>query len=540
MSHETFDLAGRQRRWIERLTLARRMFARGTSAAALTALVVMAGGAWNVTRAQDQLRDSRRVVKIPPATSGLVAGERSRTTVTDRRALPAQGTPNPGHASPAPGTLLWQDLFNQAEGFDEPSAVAAGAGVIAVVGESTNAAGAFQLIVRAYDGETGVLLWQDTNTEGIFDEGAAIAIRDGIVVVGGGSDGVDGTTAGLVRAYALRTGHVLWDDVFSSPGSATSIQALAIEGNTVFAAGLGGANCSFFEISDCNWVVRSYDLKRGRLRWAIELDGEVHADDQAFAVAVLEDRVFVSGAISLDLEFTQVAFSVAALDARSGRELWRDVSTDGGGGAIRVATDRGRVFVVGLDGNNWLVRRYDPRHGGVIWEDVYSRTGTLSEVFDVAWQLDVQGNSLLVSGYGSQDGPNFVSRDWVVRAYDARNGELRWMDELDFAGGFDEAIGGAAIRNGQALTYGVVSTADTGPLMYVRSSDLDDGALLWESLEAEFDNSSPFGARISMVVDDSRLTVVGRSFFGSGPFGFGATGIVRTYHVARERGRGRR
>jgi hypothetical protein len=449
-------------------------------------------------------------------------------------------TPTPGHARPEPGTLLWQDTFNEAEGFDEPSAVAADDGIVAVVGESTNAAGELQLIVRAYDGKTGALLWQDTNTEGIFDEGAAIAIHDGIAVVGGGSDDVDGTTAGVVRAYALRTGRLLWDDVFASPGSFTSIQALAIEGDKLFATGLGGADCSAFELSDCNWVVRSYDLKRGRLRWATELDGEVHADDQPFAVAVLDNRVFVSGAISLDLEFTEVAFSVAAFDARSGRELWRDVSTNGGGGAIRVATDRDRVFVVGLDDDDWLVRRYDPRHGKVIWQDVYSLAGPLPGIFDVAWQLDVQGNSLLVSGYGSQDGPNFVSRDWVVRAYDARDGELRWMDELDFADGFDESIGGAAIRDGQALTYGIVSTADTGPLMYVRSYDLDDGAVLWEDLEADFDNSSCFGPRISMVIDDSRLTVVGRSFFHSGPFGFGATGIVRTYHIGGERGHGRR
>src|SRR5262249_36108777 len=77
---------------------------------------------------------------------------------------------DPAAPRPPAGTLLWQDMFNQAGGDDEAEAVAADEGVVAIVGETTTAAGHSQLLVRAYEDRSGALLWQDVDAGGVIDE----------------------------------------------------------------------------------------------------------------------------------------------------------------------------------------------------------------------------------------------------------------------------------------------------------------------------------------------------------------------------------
>lgn len=62
------------------------------------------------------------------------------------------------------GTLLWEDQFDQAQRQDIAVAVAAQRGVVVAAGTTRDATGNRDILVRAYDGLTGSVLWQSRST----------------------------------------------------------------------------------------------------------------------------------------------------------------------------------------------------------------------------------------------------------------------------------------------------------------------------------------------------------------------------------------
>src|SRR5205814_1182924 len=93
-----------------------------------------------------------------------------------------------GHSSVHrnPGTLLWEDQLDQARRFDAAIAVAARDGTTVIAGETTDASFNTDILVRAYASRSGTLLWQTRfDLAGYIDEPQAVAINDDVVVVGG-------------------------------------------------------------------------------------------------------------------------------------------------------------------------------------------------------------------------------------------------------------------------------------------------------------------------------------------------------------------
>jgi hypothetical protein len=117
-----------------------------------------------------------------------------------------------------------------------------------------------------------------------------------------------------------------------------------------------------------------------------------------------------------------------------------------------------------------------------------------------------------------------------VNAYDAKDGTLLWSDVLDFAGGFDEAVGSVAFHNGQVFAHGVVATATSLDLL-IRAYDPATGQVLWQDqTDVENGNEFPPGLwRTGLAADHGRATIVGSTRHQRPDGTFDLDWVVRTY-----------
>jgi hypothetical protein len=173
-------------------------------------------------------------------------------------------------------------------------------------------------------------------------------------------------------------------------------------------------------------------------------------------------------------------FVVRAVDERTGALLWQDQVDKGDDDfASGVVADGGRVFVSGNTykadtGYDWLLRAYDEATGALLWEKRYDLVGRSD--FSRGTALAAGGGLVFLGGYGTnaQDTGDF-NTDWVVRAYDARTGRLRWHDRI---GGFSGAYSLAYDRG--RLIAGGWTASETEDLALVRAYDARNGWRLWE------------------------------------------------------------
>ena len=268
------------------------------------------------------------------------------------------------------GGLLWTSRWDVSGRDDRPSGLAVEGDRVFVAGSSNlNVTGrsAGGLVVRAYDADTGDVLWED-QCPGNDSRASAIGARAGRVFVTGRCD-----TLFVVRAYDARTGALVW--------SASGVGgALALEGDRLFVTGSDASGTP---------LLRSYEAGTGTLAWEVR--------GVAGAVAVEGGAVFVAG-----------GQHVGAFDASTGTLLWQD---DPGDFVLAITAGEGRVFVAGL-GNHFLVRAYDAASGELLWTD---QPG------------GIQGGGITVGG-GQAFVAGFFRG--TVRAYDAVGGQLRWESDF--------------------------------------------------------------------------------------------------------------
>jgi hypothetical protein len=145
---------------------------------------------------------------------------------------------------------------------------------------------------------------------------------------------------------------------------------VAVLGGRAFVAGSGGAGCNFFLglSPDCDFIVRTYELRSGRLLWEDQHDrGDF---DQAVSITANDGRVSVVG--------------------------------QGGEGCNPQ-----------VDDCDMLIRVYEANSGQVLWEDQVDSIGTE----DAAVAVAVAGGKVFAGGYFLE--PDDVHFDVVVRAYAA-------------------------------------------------------------------------------------------------------------------------
>ena len=213
------------------------------------------------------------------------------------------------------------------------------------------------------DAWPGQGLWQDTvDLDGLYDEAADVAASEhGTFVVGMGKR-ADHTLDMIVRAYDPQTGALRWSDVYDRAASNEFGRAIAVDGPRVFASGFCSAANGNRDI-----CVRAYDARTGRVAWTGTFDYAGLDDEPRFrGLAVAQGRVFVAGEATRGANDTD--FVLVAFDAATGRKLWHSAADRGPADlAESVVADGGRVFATGTywlgDGFHYVVRAHDPAAG---------------------------------------------------------------------------------------------------------------------------------------------------------------------------------
>jgi outer membrane protein assembly factor BamB len=352
------------------------------------------------------------------------------------------------------GELLWQDLPDPAESDGAVNALAAEQGRVYAVGSVDG-----DFCVRAYDGLTGQLLWQESlDMVGLSDAAVAVAVERGRLYVAGevtlqlGFPGFLGQALSVVRAYDGETGEVLWQDLYDlttveQATAATTIVAWrgrvfvgGSRNNLFFLRALNGetgalqwqqtsgigratgiaAGRGFVYATSEGFAVRAYNADTGAVVWEDTLDGATGR-----AVSVAGRHVFVAGVIPSDLGPDEGSdFLIRAYDADAGARIWQDqfhgagnrtnlaLAVDAGG-----AGDRLRVFTAGFvtsaeHNTDFIVQAYDGPSGALLWSDSFDTDGGLDQAVAVA----AGQKRAYAAGFvrGEANG------DFFVRAYDAR------------------------------------------------------------------------------------------------------------------------
>jgi glucose dehydrogenase len=319
------------------------------------------------------------------------------------------------------GRLLWQQELADSQGvFD--SAVVHEETVIAVGGN-------LAWLVQAYDAETGTVQWGDRFGVGTSNRAIGVAEHNGRVFVGGRARPPGAALNWFVRAYDASSGNVLWED-HAPAGIGGQVGSVAVEGNQVIAVGTVVARTTTPPFINTDWRIRAYDVKTGALLWEDVVDkGGFFFPEGALDVAVLGGRAFVAGGggagCSVDVTApNNCDFIVRAYELKSGQLLWEDqLDRAPFDLATSVAAKDGRVFSLGLGGNDCdnsgltncdiLIRAYKPKSGKVLWEDQVDSMGT----DDTGQGIAADGGNVFAAGF-VLDTADFLA-DLLVRAYDA-------------------------------------------------------------------------------------------------------------------------
>ena len=370
------------------------------------------------------------------------------------------------------GTLLWEDRFDLASGRDSPLGITTGGGLVFVSGDATNSAGVLVPVIRAHDGRTGALLWQDVGAhQGLFDSAAV----HGSAVVAIGAIGEDPSPDPgasfffrgdwLVRAYDAMTGDLLWEDRFGQPDPVGAVQldrpvTVAAAGNRVFVGGRGRVAAG----QASRWIVRAHDAKNGALLWQDVVLGATPG--QANSIAIEGDRLVAAGFLISQLSPFNLDWLIRASDTETGELLWQDVVNRGISSAemaLDLAVGEGRVFAVGTagatcrfdvvhpDNCDALIRAYELDSGQFLWEDRFD-DAPLDEYRSVAAKDDL----VFATGIGANDCDYSglpTNCDLLVRAYAAKTGQLVWEDQVDESG-TDEEGNAIAVHGGRVLVTG--------------------------------------------------------------------------------------
>jgi outer membrane protein assembly factor BamB len=262
-------------------------------------------------------------------------------------------------------------------------------------------------------------------------------------------------------------GQVLWQDRFDMGVHYNFGTALAAQGTTAVAVGIG-YDAGFNDV----WVVRAYDTRDGALRWQDQLPAGGNSGTPPRAVALAGQRAFVAGTAF----GTTAGVLVRAYDLGTGALTWEHRSDDGrvDEDALAVAAHGALVFVAGHAGEEGFVRAYAANTGDLVWEDRFG-----GECCGLVSALAVHDSRLFAAGTVRKGAPTF-DLDFVLRAYDTSTGRLLWQDVADVSGGEDfwvsvAAEGDQVVAGGSGTDFDLNSNVSV-----VRAYDASTGTLAWE------------------------------------------------------------
>lgn len=307
------------------------------------------------------------------------------------------------------GDLVWEDRAPQANPCCGPAHLASLPETAYVASSANGLTGLTR--VRGYAVATGALLWEDLWTPGLGGVSALIATRRGLVVLARSSRNIG------IRAYDPVTGAILWEHILTENGDLTIAWAVDEQGARIVVA--ASREDSITGARDLR--LRAVDVRTGAIDWDIT---RVDVSAYVGALQVIAGRVVIAG-------WTHQQDSrpyVAVFRLKTGEFLWGDMAPDQG--QYMAVTARGGALVaVGLSAGRILVRRYDLASGALGWED---RPAGLPGWNDVAHAVVMHEDTVYVTG--TRGRLRFVGEgtqrdaELVLRAYRAEDGVLHWTD----------------------------------------------------------------------------------------------------------------
>ncbi len=393
----------------------------------------------------------------------------------------------PALAWSAEGALLWQNRLDVANGFDQANSTATAKRLVFVAGSVTKAANNSDWLVRALDTRTGAVRWQDQlDLTGRNDSAQAVVTDRGLVFASGYVTTARGDRDLMVRAYEQQSGRLRWESQFDRAGKRDepdSHNLVVKDGRLLVGGRTAQAN------GTADWFVRAYDTQTGILLWQDVLDGGNF--DHNVSLAIDGGRVYAAG-VTTDASIVR-HFTVRTYDAGTGAVLWQHRVPVGNQGfffvtdvAWQVAVRGRRVVAVGSVGDGsdnirFVVRTYQAETGVLLWSDSLDSGGGS----DVAFGVAISDHGVFVAGSGGSECSSFVASNcnWLVRAYDLESGRLRWKKEFDRSGGDDQPTAIIATSD-RVVVAGIGETGfDQGSYDWIlRAYSAQTGDLVWEDI----------------------------------------------------------
>jgi len=375
------------------------------------------------------------------------------------------------------------------------------------------------------DRKTGATKWEDRFGPVIFGQARDVSIEDGRAFVAGFVFTPGRGYGFVVRAYDLDSGILLWSQEVNRgaqcaeerPGFARCVaKALAVHNGRVFAVGHLTRTAA-----RSDFAVLAFDAATGTPLWESVTDSSgTSANDYAWAVSAKGDSVFVLGEIG---NFSGLLLQ--SHDAKTGAIRWQQQVPGATNFTLEntLAADRHSVFIAGMDAQSrFMVQAYDAETGALQWDDrVDDMAGIASALTLGGGEEDFEGDEedsdgrLFATGIVGCDPDTFLECELAVRAYDPRGG-LIWQRADQARGGDWVFLTKPAAGTGQ-LFVGARELLEDGQYHSTVFSYAAQGGTPIAAVPFDQGSASPVGSVGAVSVLHGRLFVAGgreRSFGG--------------------------
>ena len=387
----------------------------------------------------------------------------------------------------AQGPLLWELQEDIDGGVDLARAITLSGRAAVVVGNNEVLQGTDEsdLVIQALSRTTGAVRWSDQTflSIGAVEPLFTTTRKNRAYAVGTLREPNDVRSAFLVRAYSVPTGELLWQNVWhASPGVDTDHPTGIFAGPTAVIVVGYSENATRDGLAA---VVRAYDPVSGAVLWE-DRAGSTGVDVIGWTITANRNRVFVAGTTSPSSNPSLRDLVVRAYDAASGQLLWisRQSVTP-----TKIALASGRLLVAGSAGLSTYLAVFSTT-GPLLWEDMAPTTGFVADIA-------VSGSRIAVA---INAGPQFA-----IRAYDLSSGILQWEDRSALRSGFHDQVLAVELNDDAVFAAGNSGEDFGNSEFLVRAYDARNGTLLWDDRS----HSSPRTTAVDLALGKWRVFVAG-------------------------------
>ncbi len=421
-------------------------------------------------------------------------------------------------AALTPGSVVWHDEIHIANGHYGPDLVEGAAGRIVMVGSQVTAAGDQDIRIRTYSA-TGSLLWDTTfDRAGGYEFATDLVVTPKHVLVVGGAQDASADVDALVLKYDAKTGSLLWASWWDGGYGEDAHLGVAVSGNAIAVAGQTARSTAF----DFDGLVQVYKLTDGSLIWSTTYDATGGWDNFNDVTIATGRIVAVGQASGTDGRYDLL---VAGYDLKAGTQLWLHAYDPGySARGLAVAASGSSVFAVGdetassTSSADVMVRAYDAKTGNLVWSDARDYGFGF---YDSLYDVDVSAGVVVATGEGRS---TFGSPDLWTLAYDVATGTPLWATSYDVAGATDQA---RAVEITDSLAVIAGAGYDGDHEWVVQAYDLATGAIMWTDVHDRSGGSDSANGITSL---GSSIFVVGSTQeAGTGFPGTHSDATIRTY-----------